>query len=217
MKTTEAQGEIAVRIGVTARGCAALILAAGASRRLGAPKQLLRYQGESLLSRTVRLAFEAGLDPVYAILGSCFDESVREIAGTRARATYNPSWQSGMGSSLCCGVEQILGLQPVPENIAVLVCDQPLLSAAYLSRLARAHLDTRTKVTSSQYRGICGVPAIFSAQIFSELTRIQGDRGARAIIEAYANDRTVLDFPDGATDIDTPDDIARLPYFMQLP
>jgi molybdenum cofactor cytidylyltransferase len=217
MKNKEAQLGNADRPNVTARKCAAIILAAGASRRLGEPKQLLRYEGQSLLSRTARLASEAGLDPVYVILGASSAESAREIAGSQARAIYNPSWQNGMGCSLRCGVQQILGLQPIPENLAVLVCDQPLLSAGYLARLLQAHIDAGSKLTSSQYGGICGVPAVFSSQIFRELTRIPGDRGARGIIEAYASERTVLDFPEGSIDIDTPADVARLPHSLQVP
>jgi molybdenum cofactor cytidylyltransferase len=216
MKSTEAQGENVGRT-VNRSNCAAIVLAAGASRRLGTAKQLLRYEGESLLSRAVRLAFEAGFDPVYVILGASSVESAGEIVDTRARSIYNLDWQTGMGSSLRCGVEQMLALEPIPESIAVLVCDQPLLSAAYLSRLLQEHVSARTKVTCSQYGPVYGVPAIFSSQIFSNLTAVQGDRGARAIIEAYANDRMVLDFPEGAFDIDTPDDVARLPYSMQVP
>src|ERR1700743_2177416 len=104
--------------------CAAIVLAAGASTRLGQPKQLLQISGESLLHRTVRLATGAGCTPVFVVLGFEAERMQRETADLDVRLVLNPEWPSGMGSSLRSGMEVLIKESQLPQRVLLLLSDQ---------------------------------------------------------------------------------------------
>lgn len=188
---------------------AAVVLAAGASRRLGQPKQLVPIEGESLLRRTARLALEAGCAPVVVVLGFEAERMAEELAGLPAEMVVNAQWLSGMGSSLACGVAAALRARPEMDALLLLVCDQPRLTANHLRRLLARHAAGSAPVTASAYAGRAGVPAIFAPALFSDLESIEGDQGARGLISRHG--AQTVDWPDGACDIDLPDDLELLP------
>jgi molybdenum cofactor cytidylyltransferase len=190
--------------------CAAIVLAAGASTRLGQPKQLLRLDDETLLHRTVRLAAESGCAPVFVILGFEADRMRQELHGLEARPVLNPDWQSGMGSSLRSGIEAVTKENPQPQKALVLLCDQPSLSAEILSILLQTSAEKKSLITASSYAGRSGVPAIFDRQLYPELLKVEGDQGARSIIQRYADQTATVEFPSGFIDIDTPEDLRNL-------
>lgn len=190
--------------------CAAIILAAGASTRLGQPKQLLEIDGESLLRRTVRLAAEAGCAPIFTVLGFEGDRMRQELHDLEAQPVLNPDWQSGMASSLRSGIRAVMNETPEPPKTLILLCDQPLLSAEILSGLLRASAEKRSLLTASSYAGRSGAPAVFDQQLYPDLLRIEGDQGARSIIQRYAAQTITIEFPGGVIDIDTPEDVANL-------
>src|SRR5580658_1234454 len=103
---------------------AAIILAAGASSRLGQAKQLVKIDGEPLLVRTARLADEAGCQPIIVVLGFEADRMRGVLDGFRVIVAVNENWRAGMGSSMRCGVETALQIIPPPEDILLMVCDQ---------------------------------------------------------------------------------------------
>ena len=205
-------------------GVAGVILAAGSSSRLGTPKQLLRYRGETLLHRTVRLAIAAGLDPVHVVLGcdaSAVGAALKELRG-RVTTVVNSDWQAGMGSSLARGIASLPGAGTRPEPDAsvetcpddadaelgaalVLVTDQPRLSHAILAEIAAAYRTGGAALVASRYAsGAVGVPALFARRYFPELIRLAGDRGARALFARHRDHLVTVAFPDGDLDIDTP-------------
>ncbi|QNI32058.1 nucleotidyltransferase family protein [Alloacidobacterium dinghuense] len=190
--------------------CAAIVLAAGASTRLGQPKQLLRLDGESLLRRTVRLAFEAGCSPVFAVLGFNAQRMQQELLVSGAKVVVNPNWRSGMGSSLRCGISALMAEDPVPPKTMLLVCDQARLSGESLSELIRVNAQGRSLITASRYASRLGVPAIFDKQLYADLLKVEGDQGARSVIQRYLDQTTTVEFHDGIIDIDTPDDLIDL-------
>lgn len=178
---------------------AAVILAAGASRRLGQPKQLIQVGGEGLLRRTTRLAVEAGCAPVFVVLGFEAERICPELDGLPIHQLINPDWTEGMGSSLRCGVEaaQVAGA----NGVLLLVCDQPRLSAEHLQALLTRY--ARGAITASAYEQQLGVPAVFAAGYFPELLEMQGDRGARQVIENHMDVVQSIAWPEGAVDIDS--------------
>jgi molybdenum cofactor cytidylyltransferase len=190
--------------------CAAIILAAGASTRLGQSKQLLRIHGESLLHRTARLAIEAGCSPVFAVLGCEAERMQQELAGLAAIAVTNPDWQSGMGSSLRSGMQALLQQNPVPDRVLLLLTDQPRLSVEVLASLLQKSANDNTWITASAYAARHGVPAIFRKPLYAALQGVEGDKGARQIIQQYQDHATLIDFPEGAIDIDTVDDLKAI-------
>ncbi len=196
--------------------CAALLLAAGASSRLGQPKQLLRIAGESLLHRTARLAAEAGFAPVYTVVGAlttALREELNHIAtDLPVIQVENPAWHTGMGSSVAAGVRAAIA-HSAPAHLLLLVCDQPQLTTALLLGMRKQHLAAPAPITAAQYGGRLGVPALFGEAYFPELLRLTGDRGARALLQEHAADVLAVPFPGGAADIDTREDLAHLPGY----
>jgi molybdenum cofactor cytidylyltransferase len=188
-------------------GCAAVILAAGASTRLGQPKQLLRIEGESLLHRTIRMAAEAGYNPIFVVLGYESDRMRQDISGLPSKIVLNPEWQSGMGSSLRCGITALMKENPLPERTLLLLSDQAKLSAGILSELMQRTAEGSSLVAASRYAGRLGVPAIFRKDLYPELLKVEGDQGGRSVIEKYSHQTAVVDFPEGSVDIDTPQDL----------
>ena len=119
--------------------CVAVILAAGASRRLGQAKQLVKIDGEPLLGRTVRLAAQASCQPIVVVLGFEADRIRRALDGFRVIVAVNENWRAGIGSSMRCGVETALQISLPPKDILLMVCDQVRLSADVLRQLLRLH------------------------------------------------------------------------------
>lgn len=191
---------------MTDHTCAAILLAAGASTRLGRPKQLLRFQGESLLRRTARMALEAGCSPLVVVLGSQPTAMLPELAEHGTVTVTNTEWQEGMASSIRAGLKTVMHSA---ANALLLVCDQPGLSADFLRTLRQTHESCGAAVAASHYDGVDGVPAIFAASLFPALLALRGDEGARRVIAA-CQDLVTVEFPAGALDIDTPEDAAAL-------
>lgn len=190
--------------------CAAIILAAGASTRLGQQKQLVRIDGETMLRRTTQIAIKAGCAPVVVVLGSEDKQLTREVDGLAASVLVNHEWQTGMASSLKTGLQAALTANSDLPTAMILVCDQPRLDASILRNLLMTHSANKALITASHYRGANGVPAIFSRKLFPELLELTGDQGARRIIQLHLEQVASVDFPGGEIDIDTPGDLAKL-------
>jgi molybdenum cofactor cytidylyltransferase len=191
-----------------AQGVAAIVLAAGASTRLGKPKQLIEIEGESLLRRTVRLAAEAGCAPVFVVLGFEAERMRAELEGLGATAVVNDLWAEGMGSSLVRGMEAVCATSPA--GVLVLVCDQPNLTLDHLQRLIAEQDTDERRITASAYRDRSGVPAVFGREFFGELLTIEGDRGAREVIGRYGEQVRAIVWPEGELDVDRPEDLGAL-------
>lgn len=188
--------------------CAAAVLAAGASTRMGEPKQLISAYGESLLRRSVRIASEAGFAPVYVVLGAYADMMRRELAGSTAVIVMNERWQEGMGTSLQCAVRA--ADEGGATDLLMMTCDQPLLSAEWLRGLREQHERREREATAARYAaGNVGVPAVFPRRWFPALLEIEGDRGARALLAQRLGDVFAVEFAGGETDLDSPEDLAR--------
>lgn len=187
---------------------AAVILAAGSSSRMGSPKQVLQFRGESLLRRAALAALSAACHPVIVVTGAYAELSRRELNGLDVREVWNARWETGMASSVRAGVD---ALADADADAAVfMLCDQPHVTGEIISGLAAAHRVTRRPVIASAYGGSFGVPALFSRPLFGELARLQGAAGAKQVITKYASEAHFLPFPDGEVDVDRPDDFSRL-------
>ncbi len=185
------------------------MLAAGASTRLGRPKQLVLIDGETLLRRTVHLVGEAGCSSVFVVLGHEPNILAGELVGLGASVVVNDEWQTGMASSLKSGLRAVLAVNPAQPHLMVLVCDQPRLDPSVLRNLLATHGEKEAAITASRYRGTQGVPAIFSRALFPELMELTGDHGGRRILGRHIEQVTLVDFPGGEFDLDTPEDLAQ--------
>ena len=176
---------------------AGVILAAGASRRLGEPKQLVRLHGETLLERSVRVAVEAGCSPVLVVLGASSEAILAQSTLAPAHVVLNPEWQEGMASSIRAGIQ---ALPRTMQAVLLLTCDQPAVTSEHLRRLAA---EASAEPVASAYAGRNGVPAYFPAAIFKELVQLSGDQGARRLLAGAR----ALDLPGGEVDVDTPESL----------
>ena len=180
---------------------AALVLAAGASRRLGRPKQLVRLHGETLLDRAVRVGGEAGLTPVVVVLGAAAKLVAEGCDLRSAWVVVNAGWADGMGSSIKAGMELVREFSEV-DGVVVMTCDMPGVAAEHLRQLA-AEPDV---VMASAYDGRRGVPAYFPRAAFAELLGLSGDAGARQMLRTAQ----VVELVGGEVDVDTMADVERL-------
>ena len=162
---------------------------------MGQPKQLIRFAGETLLERTVRIASEAGCDPVIVVLGASPSEILAQSNLRQAVPVINSAWQQGMASSLRRGLEAI---PDSARGVLLLTCDQPAISAGHLRSLLATGV-----LTASSYAHRRGVPAYFPASMFADLNKLRGDTGARALLHTAPT----IDLPHGERDIDTPEDL----------
>jgi molybdenum cofactor cytidylyltransferase len=175
---------------------AAVVLAAGASTRLGEPKQLVRLGGETLLERAVRTACDAGCSPVVVVLGASAEQIVERCDLSGAVVVVNELWAEGMGSSVRLGVAAVRDA----DGVVLMACDQPAVTASHLRALMASG-----GVTASVYAGRKGVPAYFPAAAFAHLLDLRADSGARDLLRGVAG----VELPGGEVDVDTVDDLGR--------
>jgi molybdenum cofactor cytidylyltransferase len=190
---------------------AAIVLAAGASRRLGQPKQLLMLGGEALLERAIRLAGEAGAAPVLTVLGANREVILAAIELNRAVPVINNDWEHGIAASIQAGLESVDAIAPNAMAALILSCDQPRLTATHLRELIEAFAaQTEPPIVASAYAGVVGIPAVFPRLVFPHLIALRGDQGARAILAQPPCPLIAVPFPGGEVDIDQPEDLAQL-------
>jgi molybdenum cofactor cytidylyltransferase len=190
---------------------AAIILAAGASRRLGQPKQLVACAGESLLERALRLAREAGASPVLVVLGANFAPICASIPFNEAIPVFNEKWEQGISSSIHAGLNEADVRAPEATGALIMACDQPRLSADHLRGLLRLFSDQPERtIVASSYAGTNGIPAVFPRSVYGKLHSLHGDKGARALLAKPPCRLIVIPFEGGEVDIDLPSDLARL-------
>lgn len=189
----------------------AIILAAGASRRLGQPKQLLDFEGETLLGRTLRLAKEAGAKPVLAVLGADFASICASVAFDDAIPVLNDQWESGMASSIHAGVNEAEVRAPECPGVLLMACDQPRLTSKHLTALLNTFYQHEMEaIVASEYAGARGVPAVFPRDAFDALRSLHGDKGARGLFIKAPCPVIGLPFEGGEVDIDQPSDLKHL-------
>ena len=188
-----------------------VLLAAGASRRLGEPKQLVRLDGETLIRHSAQKLIEIGAVEIVVVTGYESDNCLKELSDMPVRVVFNADWKDGMGSSLAAGVNHL----SVPAaGVLVLLCDQWKVSRSDLRSLVDHWLTDISQVICAQWgsqRGIeFGPPVIFPKSLFSELQKLNGDRGARPIIEKNRSGVTFVTTENAAFDLDKPADLVPM-------
>ncbi len=191
------------------RSAGIIILAAGVSSRLGRPKQLLEFQGASLILRAVRTALESQCGPVSVVLGAHGQRIERELAGLPITIVRNVDWGAGIGTSIRAGAQRLMSSTNPPDTILLMLSDQPFVTSDFLRELARA-CEERGGIAAAAYAGTLGVPAGFDKRYHAELAALSASQGAKRIIERHREFVHALEFPGAATDIDTAADYENL-------
>ena len=180
-----------------------IILAAGASTRMGEPKQLIELHGSALVCHAVRAAQDGGCDVVCVVTGHEREAVVAAVAPLHPMLAHNKDWHLGMGTSIRLGLSAI---QPV-SAVVLIACDQPLVDSTVIRALIDQHTQTGQPIVASYYAETWGIPALFDHTCFVELQNVPDERGAKAVIQANPARVASYDFPAGALDLDTPGDV----------
>ncbi len=182
----------------------AVVLAAGEAKRFGALKQVLPWRGRPLVAHVAEQALACpDVERVAVTVGAGAEQVCAALAGLGAQIVRAPDWAAGQSRSVQAG------LRMVRECTAVLflLADQPGVSPELLSALIRRHRETMAPVVAPRWNGQRGNPVLFDAVTFREFERLEGDVGARPIIQAHADEIAWVDWPSPEVlqDIDTPE------------
>ena len=184
-----------------------LVLAAGASTRLGSPKQLARVRGRPALQIVVETATAVAAQSVTVVVGAHAADIMPMLSRKGVSTAVNRRWDEGLGASLRAG---IAALPSSCAAVLVVLGDQVALTPDDLRRLAAAWKGQDSVIAAAVYQGRPGVPAIFPRWCFEELAQIKGDQGAKHVIQRHLSRLVQVPMPNAAIDLDTPEDLARL-------
>lgn len=189
---------------------AILLLAAGSSSRLGKPKQLLRFEGKTLLRRAAETAVAAANGaPVVVVTGALHEQLLPELLGLPVVVVRCETWSAGMGASLQSGLRTLEKHARPLQSVTVMLCDQPFVTAELLLQLAAAASPERP-MAASAYNKVCGVPVCFGPEALPLLQQLPETAGAAQLLRQHPELVASVDFPLGAIDVDTPEQYAAL-------
>jgi len=186
-----------------------LLLAAGGSTRFGSPKQLVEFEGKTLIRRAAEAISGAGCNTVLVVLGAAAVESRRDLSDLDLVTIENKDWQSGMSSSIRLGLSKLIEFEPQLEAVLITLMDQPKVTASHLAAFVSKFAELRPPLIAAEYSGTTGVPALFSRALFDGLLQLKGDQGARSIIRKRSDAQTIS-LAEAAIDIDSLADLESL-------
>lgn len=186
-----------------------LILAAGASRRMGSIKALLPWGSKTVLEHLLDEAAASGPGETLVVTGAYQEDVLGTLGPSSGITHHNPDWKAGMGSSLASGVREVERRFPGADALLVLLADQPLITRDYLSQIRREHQDYPEYIIASDYGKSAGVPALFPRRFWEALKDLSRDRGAKGLIASRKAECRVLDPGPAISDIDTPEAYAK--------
>lgn len=188
----------------------AVILAAGASTRMGTPKQLLPVEGRPLIVRTVEAALASPAWPVIVVLGARAEQIRPVLARLPVLIAENPAWAEGMAASIRAGLTTLRQFSRALDGVLVALCDQPGFSAGTIEQLLAAQRQHGRGIVAAHYHGRNGAPAFFLREHFPALAALTGEEGARALLNGTPESVTSVDLPALGVDLDTPADYTAL-------
>jgi molybdenum cofactor cytidylyltransferase len=190
-----------------------VVLAAGASTRFGATKQLVRVNGRPLLHTIVSRAAELAGHSVTVVLGAHAGELAPLLKHSPASVAVNREWAEGIASSIRAGIAHA---PATADAVMITLADQAAVTTEDLRRLAGAWRRNPGSIATAQYAGSVGVPAIFPRWCFRELNELRGDRGAQALLQRHVDKLVRLPMPSAELDIDRPEDLLTLEVGTQV-
>lgn len=191
-------------------GC--VILAAGGSRRLGQPKQLLCLEGRTLIERVAQTVLQvSALWPVVVVVGAAAEPIRAALVHYPVLVVDNPAWSEGVASSLRTGLETVQRFTRQVDAVLFVLCDQPALDPAMLGQLLARRASGPGSVVMARYGGHPGAPTLIGARHLPALAHLVGDQGAKQLINTLPpHEVELVDLPALAWDIDTPADWAQV-------
>ena len=180
-----------------------ILLAAGASSRMGQPKQLLPWGEQTLIEHQIHTLLKTG-NPVNVVLGSNSKLVIPVIEKYPVNIYINTDWKSGMGNSISFGICQIIQKFQDADGVLIMLLDQPLITTSYIENMLGAYQHGSQQIlVSRSASGWKGVPVLFDKCYFKDLTELSNDEGAKKIIKRYEENVTLFDGGELLEDMDT--------------
>jgi CTP:molybdopterin cytidylyltransferase MocA len=186
-----------------------LILAAGGSSRFGTAKQLVRYNNKTLLQHVIDEAVLSGAEPVIVVTGSDADKISQNIRSEKVQIALNDHWQQGMAGSIVAGMKAAIAYNKI-DQVIITVSDQPFVSSSLFEKLYQTQSESGQPIVACAYADTIGTPVLFTKRYFDVLLGLQGEQGAKKILQSNSQHTAVVDFPEGYIDIDTEADFKTL-------
>lgn len=179
-----------------------LIPAAGASNRLGQPKQLVQFKSDTLIQNAVNISESVSPLETIVITGANAEAVKNAVKQTTIRWVHNPHWSTGMGSSIAVGAANI---SSTSSGVMIVLCDQWRLQTSDLQAMAEAWLINPGRIVVAQANGQYMPPVIFPSAFFKQLCELEGDQGAQKLIMTQPDLVTAMAMESAAIDLDTPE------------
>jgi molybdenum cofactor cytidylyltransferase len=188
---------------------AGVVLAAGTSSRMGKNKLFFDLDGETVVHRAVRRATEAGLAPVFVVLGH-EAERVRDAIGTLpCQPVLNPNYSAGVNSSLKTGIQAIANTSAAAA--VVILADMPFVTSEMIATLVNEYRQSSAPLVVSDYEGVNAPPILYDRSLFHELATSEGEGCGKHVVKRHRDEARRVAWPQGAlADLDVPEDVARL-------
>jgi molybdenum cofactor cytidylyltransferase len=195
-------------------GVSAIVLAAGMSRRMGTPKQLLRIDGKTVLEHTLKNVRASNVNEIVLVLGHAAETVEKEISTERLKIVRNPDYQQGMGTSLRTGLAAV---DAEASAALIVLADQPFVRPETLNKLIACHQESKPQIIIPLYKGFRGNPVLLDRSVFPELKELSGDVGCRAIFGSHTENihKLAVDDMGILLDIDSPEEYQKLAHMHE--
>ncbi len=197
------------------RSIGAILLAAGASTRMGTVKQLLPWKESTLLEHAIEQLRGAKIDELVVVLGANAEVIRAKITLPDVDFTVNSEWEKGMSTSIATGLRQMRAETPDIQSVLIALVDQPLLDSNYYNKLINIYIGNSFKIVSSKYSGRMGVPALFDRDYFENLMNLTGQEGARRLLRGEVIPVGEVSAEELAVDLDTKAEYERI-YHLHI-
>ena len=189
---------------------AVLILAAGASKRMDGIKQLMPWKDSNFLLETIKTVQKTNLSSIHVVLGANAEIIAAQCDFQDIKIITNHNWDKGLGNSIAYGVKVILKEKNTLDGILICLVDQPLLTQKYLQSIVDVFKMHPTKIIATNYGNKAGVPALFPKLLFQKLCELEGDYGAKDILNNQQHAIIQLEAGNQIRDIDTKEEYNQL-------
>ena len=188
---------------------AILILAAGESKRMGQPKQLLPYKDSTLLLEKIKQFQNLEQTQVFVVLGAFFTDIFPSLRELPVKVVLNSNWTEGMGSSLSKGIE-LIQKKEMFDRVLITLADLPLMESSHYEELIEMSKTQGKRIVQTEYDETSGVPVVFDKSLFNSLRRLKNEEGAKPLIDKYKKEVIKLRSTTPYFDVDTSDAYQKL-------